>query len=105
MRCVRMSSSSVNIFACILLTLFLHTISISAATPSKSNLIRIWIVGSPHTDALPPAVVPSELRQRAESLGYNIEVEAFRASGFAATFHQALQYHEEPEISRSTITV
>jgi hypothetical protein len=93
-----MFSSSVNIFACVLLTLFLHASSTGAVTRSKSNLIRIWIVGSPHTNALPPAVVPPELRQRAESLGYTIEVEAFQASGFAAKFRQALQYHEEPEI-------
>jgi hypothetical protein len=38
------------------------------------------------------------LRERAESLGYTIEIEAFRASGFAAKFREALQYHTEPEI-------
>jgi len=47
---------------------------------------------------LPKAVVPPELRQRAEKLGYTIEVETFRASGFAAKFRQALQDHSEPEI-------
>jgi hypothetical protein len=43
-------------------------------------------------------VVPAELRQRAKSLGYTIEVEAFRAGGFAAKFREALQNHNEPEI-------
>ena len=94
---------SLHIFTSALLTLFLHASSsapVSAATYSKSNnnLIRIWTVGSPHTDELPAAAVPSELRQRAESLGYTIEVEAFRARGFAAKFRQALQDHNEPEI-------
>ena len=103
MRCLRLTSSSLLIFACVLLTLFLHASSIApvgAATlpKSSSNVIRVWTVGSPHTGALPQAVVPPELRQRAESLGYIIEVEAFRASGFAAKFRQALQSHDEPEI-------
>jgi len=82
------------LFGCVLLTLFLH------ATPSKSgsNLIRVWIVGSPHTGALPPKILPPELRQRAESLGYTLEVETFLASGFAAKFREALVVHQEPEI-------
>ena len=103
MRSVRLASVSLRVLACGLLTLFLYASSmapVGAATPSKSssNVIRVWIVGSPHTGVLPPAVVPSELRQRAESLGYTIEVEAFRANGFAAKFREALQYHNEPEI-------
>ena len=103
MRCVRVSSNHLHIFACVLLTLFLHASSnapVGARTPSKSNsnVIRVWTVGSPHTGALPAAVVPPELRQRAESLGYTIKIEAFRASGFAARFRQALQDHDEPEI-------
>ena len=94
MRSVRMASSSLLLFGCILFTLFLH------ATPSKSgsNLIRVWIVGSPHTGALPPKTLPPELRQRAESLGYTIDVETFQASGFAAKFREALLVHEEPEV-------
>jgi hypothetical protein len=61
-------------------------------------LIRVWIVGSPYTGALPPEVVPRGLSQRAENLGYRIEVESFRASGFAAKLRQALKDHHEPEI-------
>ena len=103
MRSVRIASGFLHLFACGLLTLFLHASSIAPAdarTPSRSssNVIRIWTVGSPHTGVLPPAVVPRELRERAESLGYTIEIEAFRASGFAAKFREALQYHNEPEI-------
>src|SRR6185503_14320083 len=91
MRCHRI----LLIFACAFLTL--HASS-TAHTRRSSNLIRVWTVGSPHTCALPRVVVPPELRQRAESLGYIIEVETFRASGFAAQFRQALQAHNEPEI-------
>ncbi len=102
MRCARMSSCSLLTFACVLLTLFLPASSIAPAgatsTKSSNNVIRVWTVGSPHTGALPRAVVPRELRQRAERLGYTIEVEAFRASGFAAKFRDALQNHNEPEI-------
>lgn len=96
MRCSRIASISL---LC-LLTLFVHASSIAPtrAAKSGSNVIRVWTVGSPHTGALPSPVVPPELRQRAESLGYTIEVETFRASGFTARFRQALQEHNEPEI-------
>jgi hypothetical protein len=97
MKCLGITSTVLPIF---LLTLFLHSSSVSTATPARSgnSVIRIWTVGSPHTGALPRAVVPPELRQRAESLGYTIEIEAFRASGFATKFRQALLDHDEPEI-------
>ena len=103
MKCSHRTSSSPLIFACVSLTLFLHPSSIppvSATTLTKSsnNVIRVWTVGSPHTGALPPAVVPRAVRQRAESLGYTIQIETFRANGFAARFRQAFQNHEEPEI-------
>lgn len=99
MKRVVMASRFLYIFAYVLLTLFLLT-QVNAATPatSCSNIIRIWTIGSAHTNALPPAVVPPELRRRAERLGYAVEIEAFRPAGFAAHFHQALQNHTEPEI-------
>ena len=97
MKCLRITLSFLPIF---LLVLFVPSSSVSTATPSKSNgsLIRIWTIGSPHTGALPRAVVPPELRQRAQSLGYTVEIEAFRANGFATKFRQALLDHNEPEI-------
>jgi hypothetical protein len=100
MRCFRIASNSLHIFTYVSLTLFLFASSVAAAThtESSSNVIRVWTVGSPLTGVLPRAVVPRELRQRAESLGYTVEVEAFLASGFAAKFRQALQDHTEPEI-------
>ena len=98
MRCIRIAST--YLLACLSLILFLRAGSIapiSAANPD-SNLIRVWTVGSPHTGALPRAVVPPELRQRAESLGYTIQIETFRAGGFTDKFREALQTHNEPEI-------
>ena len=77
MRCVRIVSGSILILVCVLLTL-----APVGHTKSTSKVIRVWTVGSPHTGALPPAVVPPELRQRAESLGYTVQVETFRANGF-----------------------
>lgn len=99
MRRTRISSNSILVLASVFLTLSLHGPA-GAATRSKApgDLIRIWIVGSPHTGALPPPVVSPELKQRTERLGYTIEVESFPASGFAAKFRQALQDHTEPEI-------
>jgi hypothetical protein len=80
--------------------MFLYGSSVAPAEASNpsTNVIRIWTVGSPHTGALPRAFVPPELRQRAESLGYTIKIEAFRANGFAAKFRQALHDRNEPEI-------
>lgn len=106
MKNILMASRSLRVFACVCITLFLPANSIApnsvvrAAVPAKPNsgLIRIWTVGSPHKNNLPTTVIPPELRQRAESLGYTIEIEAFRPDSFAAYFHQALQNHNEPEI-------
>lgn len=92
MRCAR----SLLIVASVFSILLLHASSTSSQ--KSSNVIRVWTVGSPHTGALPPAVVPYELRKQAESLGYTVEVEAFRASGFPAKFRQALLDRSEPEI-------
>jgi hypothetical protein len=96
MRCSRIASSSLLVS----LTLFFHASSSAPARAAKSGnkVILVWTVGSPHTGSLPPATVPPELRQRAESLGYTIEIETFRAIGFTGKFRQALQEHNEPEI-------
>src|SRR5215470_9093063 len=96
MRRARLSSSSLLI---LLLPLFLQASSIVPARAAQSSkVIHVWTIGSPHRGELPPAVVPPLMRQRAESLGYTIEVETFRASGFAAKFRQAVQEHNEPEV-------
>ena len=92
---------SVRLSTCALLIFILHASFVAAEASSKSNsnvVIRVWTVGSPHTNALPAAVVPPKLQQKAQSLGYTIEVETFRPAGFAARFHQALLEHNEPDI-------
>jgi hypothetical protein len=109
MKRILIASSSPHVFSCVFIALFLHATSIAPGSLVRAartvvpaepggRLIRIWTVGSPHTNSLPPAVIPPELLQRAESLGYTIQIEAFRPEGFAAHFHQALQNHTEPEI-------
>jgi len=95
MRCLRPVSSFLPFFAGVLLILSVHP---DSRAQSRNDLIRVWAVGSPYTGVVPPDVVPRELSQRAESLGYKIEIEAFRANGFAARFRQAIQDHHEPEI-------
>ena len=97
MRCARICSSSLLI---LLLTLFLPASSLSppGAAQTSSKVIRVWTIGSPHTGALPPAVAPPALLRRAESLGYTIEVETLRASGFVDRFRQAVQEHNQPEV-------
>ena len=101
MSSVRLLSRTLNLFSCCLLIFILHNSVIAQAEASpkpNGKLIRVWTVGSPHTNALPPAVVPAELQRKAQSLGYTIEVETFKAIGFADRFRQALQEHNEPEV-------
>lgn len=73
------------------------------ATPQQAqkrpaNLIRVWAVGSPHTSTLPEKAIPLELRQRAETGGYLLEVESLSAAEFPERLRRAVQTHEEPEI-------
>ena len=103
MKRVLMASRPLLVFVCVLVMLVLNAGSmepVDAATPAtaSNSLIRIWIVGSPLTNEMPPAVIPNDLRQRTESLGYSIEIQAFRATGFAAYYREAVQNHYEPEI-------
>lgn len=103
MRSVCRSFITFNLLACCMLTLVVQGKSIAKvivanASNTGGNVIRVWIVGSPFNDALPPATVPPELQRRAESFGYTIEVEAFRANGFAGKFRRAQQEHNEPEV-------
>src|ERR1044072_5343406 len=94
MKRLRSFSRFLPFFACALLTLSLHT----GSNAQSSNVIHVWIIGSPLNGELPREVVPPQLSRRAESLGYKIEVESLRASGFAARVRLAVQDHHEPEI-------
>ena len=97
--CIR---RALEVLICSSLLLMIHTsqnVPVRAATPQSGNtVIRVWTVGSPHTGALPAAVVPPEFRRQAENLGYTLEVKTFRAGGFAARLRQALEEHNEPEV-------
>ena len=97
----RLSSRTLNLFSCGLLIFILHgtVIAQDEASPTATGkVIRVWIVGDPHTNSLPPANVPAGLQLKAKSLGYTIEVKTFRPVGFAARFRQAVQEHNEPEV-------
>jgi len=76
MRRLRQAWSFLPFFASLLLIVSFHP---DSREQSGNNLIRVWAVGSPYTGVLPPDVVPRELSQGAESLGYKIEIEAFLA--------------------------
>lgn len=94
---------ALKLLNCGFLIVAFHDNSISqveggTAHKSGGNVIRIWTVGSPYTDTLPTVAVPPELQRRAESLGYTIEMQAFRPIGFANKFRQALREHNEPEV-------
>ncbi len=96
-----LSSRILNIFSCGALLFIFHGSVIAQADASpkpKRTVIRVWTVGSPHTNELPRAIVPAELQRKAESLGYTLDVETHRAVGFAARFRQALEEHNEPEV-------
>jgi hypothetical protein len=106
MRVTRLSfvaHRAIGFSICSLLMLVAHGSLIErvgAQETSKRNggLIRVWTVGSPHTGDLPQTAVPFQLQRQAESLGYTIEVQSFRAAGFAAKLRQALQDNSEPEV-------
>ena len=77
---------------------FGHLTSTAESAPSQVGVIRVWKVGSPHTGALPETTFSPALQQEAEKLGYRIEVEPFKAEGFAAKFWRAVDQHDEPEV-------
>jgi hypothetical protein len=91
--------SGLKLLACgFLITIFFAQAEAAAGHKVAGNVIRVWTVGSPFTNDLPAVKVPPELQRRVQSLGYTIEVEAFRPIGFADKFRKALQDHNEPEI-------
>ena len=64
----------------------------------EEEAINIWIVGSPHTGALPPSRLPHEIADNARSVFASIDVKTFRAEDFAATFFAAFEMHSEPDV-------
>jgi tetratricopeptide (TPR) repeat protein len=61
--------------------------------------IVIWRVGSPYRPSdLPGTSIPADLARGAEKLGRKLDVQAFPAEGFARTFHNAFNQHQEPDV-------
>jgi hypothetical protein len=74
----------------------------AVAMVQPNNVIHVWSVGSPFSGAIPQTSVPADLEQQAQNLGYTIEVQNFRAAGFASIFHEAVAAHTEPEFMTFT---
>jgi hypothetical protein len=69
---------------------------VSSAT--TDDTILIWRIGSPHRGDTPRPTVPPSLRQESTRLGFRITVESFPASGFAATFFDAVARNAAPDL-------
>lgn len=67
-------------------------------TPSFSEPIIVWSIGSPHTGDTPDTTVPLDLKLRSEKLGSGIRISAFPAKGFSQIFFDAFESHQEPDI-------
>ncbi len=68
------------------------------APAREGETIRIWKIGSPHTGNTPRATVPPALGQEATRRGLQITVEVFPATGFAATFFDAVTRNAAPDL-------
>jgi hypothetical protein len=69
---------------------------VSSAT--TDDTIRVWRVGSPHKGDTPRSTVPLSFLQESTKLGFRITVEAFPATGFAATFFDAVARNAAPDL-------
>jgi hypothetical protein len=67
-------------------------------TATADESIRIWRIGSPHTGDRPGSTVPPGLEKEWAALGFHVEIETFRASGFAATFFEAVTRNAAPDV-------
>jgi len=82
---------------CLVLPVVLSTGSRTRAAVRPNSILHVWCVGNPFTGAMPETIVPTDLQQQAEKLGYTIVVQNFRAAGFPSILHEALNDHTEPE--------
>jgi hypothetical protein len=83
------------------LFVLVSTVTVADANATRSranNVIHVWAIGSPNNGVLPNITVPTGLQRQAENLGYTIEINSFRAAGFAETLGQAVRDHTEPEV-------
>jgi hypothetical protein len=58
----------------------------------------VWKVGSPHTGDTPDTTAPLDLKLSAKKLGTTVRIKAFPAKGFAQTFFDAFEAHQEPDV-------
>jgi hypothetical protein len=68
------------------------------SSPATGDTIRIWRVGSPHNSETPRPTVPLSFVRESTRLGFRIAVEAFPATGFAATFSDAVARNAAPDL-------
>lgn len=77
----------------------MFTVVLTLAAPATAEeTIRVWKVGSPHTGDTPSTRVPLALRRAAAANSVRIDVAAFPARGFAATFADALARNAGPDV-------
>ena len=69
-----------------------------AVSTGAGGPIVVWKVGSPHAGDTPDTTVPPDLELNAEKIGGSIRIEALPATGFAQTFFDALEKHQEPDV-------
>src|SRR5262249_50592136 len=67
-------------------------------TSDELHTIHAWKVGSPHVGDVPDPTPPFELHKEAKQMGFDLNVEAYPAKGFAAKFFDSVEKHKEPDI-------
>jgi len=77
-------------------TLVVAVSLLSSAAPATA--IRVWVVGSPYTDAAPERPAAVRLSAAASKRGYALSVDTFPARGFAATFADAVARNNAPDV-------
>jgi hypothetical protein len=79
-------------------TLALGVILSAAPYTAPGDTIQIWKIGSPHRGDTPDTKLPRAFRQDAAAHGIRLQVRAFPAQGFAATFAAALKRETPPDV-------
>jgi hypothetical protein len=64
----------------------------------EDKAVNIWIVGSPHTDDVPPSRIPVEILDNARVSFISIDVKVLPAKGFADTFFRSFEKNLGPDV-------
>ena len=70
----------------------------SAPRPVPRTTLRVWKIGSPYDGDIPPATIPSVLREDLRNRNIDVELQTFPAKGFAQLFAEAVQRNAAPDI-------